>query len=597
MAMDLLNRRFMETRGGKLPLIERSVPLTGGMNTRVAPQHLPDGTASYLENVDLSDPFVPKLRDGYGLIGSAQTSIDAALLAKRINSMGALSPTGTTATSLIITIPNAAAGRTYRTTDTTSAWSECLTGGAASYDPGAAVDVPTAQAADCYYILGTVPAAIDTAGLVVLSTSTAEIAPATGGSPPTTGVDLAYLLGRLWILTSDCYLAYSKFQPTAASINSDWAATGVASFTTSVASRLAVSPNSSQVARGLIAWNGTSLLCFYDNSIEEVIIGDASDPFSDASRHVLEPRFGLIGRRAKAVIGQEVIFMDQFGAVRTLTQTVNGTQAGVTPLPLSEAMDAEFGRDGLTGRINLGAANRIHFQIVRNRLLIFYPRDSSTECNAVAVYNLALRYWEGVWPTAHEQGCSCVSDIRGNGSNGFELFATNGSTTTPLSKVYRWFNGGYTDDGTTYEYVEMTRGFPFEAFENPKLFGVMELDGMASAGMQALVALQIDEDGVFQESSQTWTGVALPGDFPLTSSSFPLTASSFPLTDSVLRLVRRTFSFEEMDEIGHRGRFARIRIRSRPRNAGDFWQRHGYRLTAKMEAVDWILSDDGDVTE
>lgn len=596
MALDILNRQFMQTKGGKLLMIERSVPLDKGMNTRVAPQHLPDGAASYLENVDLSDPFVPKLRDGYALIASAQTDINAGLLAKRPNSLGVLSPTGSTATSLIQTIPDGGSGRTYRTTNTTSGWVECVDGGAASYDPGSASDVPTAQAADCYYILGTVPAAISTAGLVVLSTSTAEIAATTLGSPPTTGVDLAYLLGRLWILTNDCYLAYSIFQPTAASINSSWAATGVSGFTTSLASRIQVSPNSSQVARGLIAWNGTSLLCFFDNSIEEVIV-EPSDPFTNSSRRVLEPRFGLIGRRAKAVLGQEVFFMDQFGAVRTLTQTVNGTQAGVTPLPLSEAMDTEFGRDGLTGRINLTHASKVHFQIVRNRLEIFYPRDGATECNAKAVYNLAMRYWEGVETLGHEHGCSVMSDVRGNGANGFELFTTNGSTTSPLSKVYRWYGGTFTDDGTFYEYVEMTRGYPFDAFENPKLFRECEIDGMASAGMQALVALQIDEDGVFSESGQTWVGVAIPGDFPLTSSSFPLTSASFPLTDTVLRLVRRVFSFEEMDEIGHRGRFARLRIRSRPRIAGDFWQRHGYRLTAKMEKVDWILSDDGDVTE
>lgn len=557
--------------------IWRSEPLLGGLNNRVGPQYLTDQQASVLENVDLKDPSRPKVRDGYALIGSAQTDINAALLAKRINSIGVLSPTGSTATFMFITIPDGAAGRSYYTQDTTTGWVEVLDDatGLVSYDPGSASDIPTAQLADCYYILGSTPIAVATDGDYFASSNADDTAVPAFGSPPHNGVDICFLLGRGWILTSTCFLCYSKFNPAAATINSDWARLGLATPSTG-AGRVAVSPNLSQVARGLLPWNETSLLLFYDNSIEQVVIS-ITDPATNSARAVVEPRFGLIARRAKAALGQEVFFMDQYGSVRTLAQTVNAENAGVASLPLSEPIAAD-----LPGRLNFAAASKVHFVIKREKLYVYFPRDTATECNARAVYNLAYRCWEGIDTLAHSHGHAVVSDIRGDGANGFEMFVTNGDTAAPLSKVYRTDTGSYTDDGSSIVYREFGKALHYGSPEAEKLFRAVEAGFIGDQGVEVQAVVQVDENGVFQPLVPNYIiPVTGTSDFPLISSSFPLVPASFPLEDNPNGITRNLWRLTDLSgEQSGRGRMIRFGFQTETTTAGREFQRAEYWATA-----------------
>jgi hypothetical protein len=581
MGYDTLNATALQLLKADLKAIWRSEPLLGGLNNRVGPQYLSDQQASVLENVDLKDPSRPKVRDGYATIGSAQTDILAALLDNRINSLGVLSPTGATATSMFITIPDAGSGRTYRTTDTTTGWDDALTVApdatpGQQYDPGAAEDIPTAQLADCYYLLGSTPAAIDTANGVVRSSNTDDIL-GTAGSPPHNGVDICSMLGRGWIFTNACILCYSKFNPAAATINSDWARLGIFSPTTG-AGRLEVSPNSSQVARGLLPWNETSLLLFYDNSIEQVVVS-ITDPFTDSARRVIEPRFGLIARRAKAVLGQEVFFMDQYGSVRTLGQTVNAEQSGVASLPLSEAIAAE-----LPGRLNFAAASKVHFVIKREKLYVYFPRDTATQCNARAVYNLAYRMWESIDLLGHAHGHAVVSDIRGDGANGFEMFVTNGeSSGTVVSRVYRTDTGSYTDAGSTIVYREYGKALTFGSPEAEKLYAAVEAGFIGDQGVEVQVVVQVDEAGITEPLAPNYViPVTGTSDFPLTSSSFPLLPSSFPLVDTPNGITRNLWRLTDVSNgLSGRGRMIRFGFQTETTTAGLEFQRAEFWATAR----------------
>lgn len=598
MPYNVQNDLFHATKAAQSWLVERSVPVVGGLNNRFAPQMLQDGQLSGSINVDLSDPTRPASRDGYSTIASGQENIDAGLLDKRINGMGVLSPSGTADTSLVVTIPDAGSGKTYRTTNTTGAWVEVATSAPASYDPGAASDVPMAQVNDCLYILGSTPAAMDSAGLLTISTNTDDTTgPDVLGSPPHNGVDICYAFNRAWILTTTSAvgppaLNYSITLPTAAGLNASWARAEVYSDTT-VAGRLLLSPNNSAVARGVLPWMGQSLIVFFDNSTEEVRLSSFgpsgepaySDPFTYAQRAVLEPRFGLIGRRAKAAMGQEIYFMDQYGSIRRLSRTVNDANAGVSPLPLSEQIAGE-----LPGRLNLVHASKVIITIFRQRMFVDYPRDAATECSHRCIYNLAYGFWETVAAPRDPIGHVVVTDVRGAGANGHEMFTSDGTSgASAESLVYRWYDGSYADNGAAIPYTETLRGFHFDRPESPKVFEDFELEAVATAGVEAHVDMQVDENGRWFRAAATWKAQVTPSSWPLTDSSFPLTDSSFPLIDATPIVRRKVMSwegFEGVGENGRRGRFARFRVTSEP-PPGERFSRVGWRFRAQIESVHW----------
>ena len=590
MSLDRTNQLFGE------PVIWRSQPLTGGLNNRYQAQYIKDDQASELFNVDLDDVTRPKMRDGYLVLANStsamQASITSSLLTKRIAGFGYLHTTFATR-KFFIAIDNGASGKCYWRTDVTSAgyWTEALVTTTVSFAVNTA-DAPVFQVNDGLLVIpeaATNVVSMDKDGALYDGGNT-------NTSPPRGAVDGCAFLSRAWLLKQGTTanppeLHYSKLLPAASTVASNWNRDGV-SVSPLLAGRLQLAADRGGAAIACKPWNEVSIMVFFSNCIEEVLVFNA-DPQDGSIRHVIEDHIGCSSRDSVISVGQEMFFADQFGQIRSLQQTVNAAQAGVAAQPLSEPIAGE-----LPGKLNLVYRNKIRCTRFRDRLFVAYPRMSATEANAVAVYHLGRKIWESIWLLKHPVGRWVVSDIRGSGDDLWYSDASQGAVGAPETiqpMLYRMFPGTYSDNGNPITYTETTKAFDVGVPEADKIWDGYEADARGSDGVVMETAIRFDEDSGFHDLEGNITISKPGGSFPILASDFPLTPSDFPLVAGATVLARKRQSLygvtgtDSEDAPESRSRTAQLQITSV--NTGKQFQRAGYRLwcrVQKNEGIDWL---------
>jgi hypothetical protein len=399
-------------------------------------------------------------------------------------------------------------------------------------------------------------------------------------------VDGTYMLNRIWLFkqgtaTTPPEVHYSKLLPSMSSPSTEFNRDGV-SVSSAIAGRLQLSPNKGGRARAIAPWNETSLMAFFDSSIEEILIVSAN-PQADSLRRVIEPNIGCLSPRSVVVVGNEMYFVDQYAQVRSLQQTVTAAQGGVIPKPLSEPIARE-----IPGKVNKLQLAKIKVVVYKDHLYVAYPRLNSTECNAVAIYSLSRKIWESIWLPASPVGHWFISDIRNK--IGEEIWTSDGGADAPAGiypkrgRVFRWFPGTYNDDGTAIEYREVSRRSDAQAPEAEKIARVLELEAKGTAEAVARVFISVDEDGVHKKLDEDFIiDVDEGGSFPLTNTDppFPLTdPPDFPLKDALPGITRKKWSLYQLDNKG-RGRSFQLTIVAN--TLSKRFSRSGYRFTSEVQ--------------
>lgn len=581
MAYGVLNIAAKGPDEGTTLAIFRSEPYTGGVVSRYSPQFIDDNQASRLVNVDLDDITRPKLRDGYLILGDStaemEDGINAGLLAKRIAGFGYLQ-TATGTKLFFIAIDNGTSGRCYFRTNLAvgGSWSEALLSSASFYVNTA--DAIVFQANDGLVVIpdsATSPVVLNSSGVLFAgSGGTANL------NPPTGVVDGCYMLNRVWLFkqgtaTLPPSLHYSKVLP---AIDATWNAMfnqDGATVASSIAGRLQLSPNNGSGAVAVKPWNEASLICFFNNCIEEVLVFPTS-PQGGSERRVIESRWGCGSRGSVVTIGLNMYYLDQYGFYRALAQTVTGAQAGNADLPLSDPIG-----DELPGRLNKAYMSKVQAVAFKDKLYVAYPRDNATESRHVAVYSLARQRWEGYWRLNRPVGKWVVSGLRGQGD---ELWYSDASTNANISpKLYRMFPGTYTDNGIGYFYRESSKALDFGQPECDKRVHAVQVEINGDPGATALVSVESDEDGVDQQFENELVVEGPSGNsFPLTNADYTLSASSFPLMDPQPTVQEKKFRGSELGSEWGRGRTLRLTIRST--SSGKRFERMGWRIMAHVDA-------------
>ena len=342
-----------------------------------------------------------------------------------------------------------------------------------------------------------------------------------------------------------------------------------------IAGRLQLSPNNGGGAVAVRPWNEASLICFFTNCIEEVLVFPSS-PQGGSERRVIESRWGCGSRGSVVTIGLNMYYLDQYGFYRALAQTITGAQAGNADTPLSDPI-----ADELPGRLNMAAISKVQAIAFKDKLYIAYPRDNATQARHVAVYSLARQRWEGYWRLARPVGKWVVSPIRGSGD---ELWYTDASTGTNIAaKVYRMFPGTYLDDGIGYHYRESSKALDFGQPECDKRVHAVHVEVNGDPGATATVSIQADEDGIDKQFENELVVEGIAGNsFPLTSADYTMTAASFPLMDPLPTVQESKFRGSELGAEWSRGRTLRLTIRST--SVGKRFERMGYRIMAHVDA-------------
>lgn len=489
-----------------------AAPFYRGTNNRSLARNIGEEWAAELLNVDLTDPTLPRRRDGYREIQSKLTgSLRGSLFAEL--------QTGPTSRLLVAGFPG---GATYAThAPNGPAWVETRvtedTMGAANRTLDVAGDqAKAAQGNDLLWLVSP-STGIHVHAMDYLGNWT-DLGDA-NESPPVNAVDCAYMLSRMWFLAGD-RLYWSKLLPTLEDMVPTPAAFDRANIASTGGGSLNMSPDRGAYPVAIVPWREESLIVFYRNHIEEVIV-DPVDPI-DSTRRRLEGRIGCIARDSIVQIGNEIYFLDQFGSYRSLRRNQQGAAEGVVPEPLSEPFRGE-----LPQNLNFQYAYKAQAALLEEFLYLFYPAGSSTDPNRAMVVDLGGQRIYGPWEFAHPFSRILVSDIEGGA---YRMYGLNGSSTSPSSKVYRFFDGTYADDGTAITYRETGRawdfGFP-HVNKIPKWYD-MEFTG-GYVACTPLLSVRVGEN-------QDWVSVRTKtleydgtNSFPILSTDFPLTSGSFPL--------------------------------------------------------------------
>jgi hypothetical protein len=586
---EILDRIARALAAAQSPAVVRSQPVTGGLNNRYSPLYIGEDQYAECVNGTLDDLTRPSLRDGYsvmpnmsdGILGSTTFSgVDHSN--HRIAGAAELH-TSAGNKFMFIAVDATASGECFYRTSVGSggAWSIATVDGTNSL----AVQTDEAivfQANDGLVIIPDESLNLHTFD----DTGALNDGDNINTSPPRGVVDGCYMLSRIWLFkdgtaTTPPELHYSKLLPDMSDPSTQFNRDGI-SVSTTIAGRLQLSPNRSGQARAVEPWNETSLMVFFDSSIEEILIISAN-PQADSLRRVIEPNIGCASPQAVVSVGQEMYFMDQYGQVRSLQQTVTSAQGGVVAKPLSEPIAAE-----IPGRVNLDSLRKCRMAVYKDKLYVAYPRNASEEATAVAVFSLAYRIWEAIWLPAHALGQFVLTDMRGRGE---DLWTADGGSGVSgdlfpaAAKLYRWFPGTYTDDGSSIDFLEVSRAFHLGVPEADKIADWLEIEASGSAQVQAQISINVNESGPFTKLDPPFViDVPAGGSFPLIDpDDFPvIDPDDFPLVDSVnVGTTRKKYSLYPLEDSG-RGRAMQVKIEVNSESGKQF-KRSGYRMMLRQE--------------
>jgi len=179
----------------------------------------------------------------------------------------------------------------------------------------------------------------------------------------------------------------------------------------------------------LAPWTQGALLALCTQSVHVLTGLNTADLAESAAQTLITDQFGLIGPNAWARVGNDVWFLSE-GGIRSIGLTAeNATQAQAAPIsaPIERTI----------ARINWPAAARACAAAFEDRVFFAVPLDNAEHNNALLVYNLATRQWEGYWtaPWMDVRAFVATDDggrrrlLIGNGGSGSEWRATGGLMT------------------------------------------------------------------------------------------------------------------------------------------------------------------------
>lgn len=145
-------------------------------------------------------------------------------------------------------------------------------------------------------------------------------------------------------------------------------------------------------------WTLNEFVVFMRGSIFYVNIGlgryASGDPLAtDTFTKTLVTDLGCMAKRSVVLASGGVMFLSDYGVYFLQPQAVGGVDA-VRLMTIADPVSAPI--DDVIQRINRNYAHRAVATYWNNRYYLAVPLDSSTDNNAVLVYNFILRAWESV---------------------------------------------------------------------------------------------------------------------------------------------------------------------------------------------------------
>ena len=153
--------------------------------------------------------------------------------------------------------------------------------------------------------------------------------------------------------------------------------------------RIFVNQGDSDAIVALAPFGTSSIIVFKESSI--YLLGNVVGPSDELNSRVivslLTKSFGIIAKDSLAHDGKNLIFLTRQGVHSVGLTSQN--ELHTSSVPLSEPID------GFMGRVNWAYAGSAFGEVSDNKYYLALPIDGSTESNAVLVFDLLRRFWNG----------------------------------------------------------------------------------------------------------------------------------------------------------------------------------------------------------
>ena len=509
----------------------RNRSAAGGVNSYAFPFDIGDNEAVELTNIDASTRGIRKSRQGVSLVASGIT-FGPILTMSPYQAVSA--DTELLAVSPGATFPNAQHLKLWSWDGTASTWS--LKGTLTGFT-SATVGIEIVPGIDLNSVSGKpYLARIFTQQSIALSfvydgtnlgsTNAAAAVPAAGFFPA------ADVLNRGFASADAANRAKIYFTDTGMFGFTGWSTT----------QNVTMGGGARQLVKAIKPFRNRNLITFMADRIEAIILADSSlvpgagdagiiGPYRDWSREVIDTSIGCAGYRCVASTGEDLLFADQLGNVRSLNQTITDNQQGVKGTPLS------IGIQGYIDRINAAAIDKIN-AVFYDRFCFFgFPLDSATDVSHTFAWDVVNKAWygpyTGLFPARSMAAATMTNASAAAKYQNPSLYLGSAATTGGL--VYHAFDG-VTDAGAAIVYQETSKRYNGDQLEAPKFFRRLA-DFYQATGSETMLVEARKDGGAWTQLGT----IDLTGDTP----SLPLT---FPFSFGGSGVVKKRFSLERFGE-------------------------------------------------
>lgn len=532
----------------KRPIVIRD--LTGGLNQKLHPIFLQNNMSAGLQDVDHSTPGILQTRKGFTAIANEINS------AYTIYGLSYARVEATSSERNLLAWVNDGSNNTqlYKWVNGTGSWTAIGVTGAAFT---AADDVFMLFVNNVVYI-----SQADSNGIHYSDLTANTVAPGTTNTSIPIGHIMAWWLGRIWVAGNTTamstpfgtaikpgYVWFSDPLPTV-SFNSGFDRTNNA---------IACGFGTGQRVVELMPIRSNELIVFLNGSIERIEPVD-SDIFGLAAlgiptpqafrKDIIDPLIGCGSKKTCQLLGSDILFMDQYGSVRSLQRTALDASQGTKSLPLSDPINDGSAASSGIFNINKSQLKKATAIVFGSKYFISIPTGSSTSNDSTYVFDVTLGSWTGPYNYGFSQ--FVVADVVTSGV--WKLYGIKFSTP---ARVYE-IESGTSDNGTAIEYQETTKRYDFGDFDRQKIGKLLIVDTVATDNTTMLAEASTDGSGF--SSLGTFniggSGGTLPQNLPFTLGGGGIVKGKFHL-ESLARWndIQFRFTMNTLDaatkKIGH----------------------------------------------
>lgn len=348
---------------------------------------------------------------------------------------------------------------------------------------------------------------------------------ATHGAPRTGMFPAAYVLNRCFASADGTERSHVYFTDVGMFCFTGW----------SQALSVTMGGGARQLIRNIQPFRNQDLVIFMADRVEILEIIDAMSTvtgYTNWTRGVIDANIGCAGHKAVASTGQDLLFADQYGNVRSINRTITDNQQGVKSRPISTGIQAYI------DRINPTAMDKVVAQFYDHYVIFGFPLDQATEVSHSFAWDTVNDAWYGPWtglfPAKSMAVATMSSTSAASKHQNPSLYL--GAPTTTGGMVYHAFDGN-SDSGNPIISQETTRRYNGGGLEAPNFFRRLKDFYQATGSDQVTVEARKD-GGAW---TKLGTAVDLTGDVP----ELPLT---FPFSFGGNGVVKKTFSLEQFGE-------------------------------------------------